>query len=347
MVRQGDILVSTANSKELVGKAALVRTLPMRATFGAFVTVLRPRTGTCPEFLWRYLQSPAARRFHFLTSSNTTGISNLRVSDLLAAPMPHVPLPEQRRIAALLDEQMAIVERARVAARTAREAAASMEHAHLRQVFHGICPLAADASARPAPPGWRWRILTDLARLETGHTPSRSRPDWWGGPIPWLALPDIRRLDGRTAERTLESTNAEGIANSAARILPAGTVVLSRTASIGFVTVLGREMATSQDFVNWVCGPELEPWFLAHLLRASRQFLLFVGSGAVHKTVYFPTVEAFRVCVPDVEVQRRIVTLLGERLAQTARVTASLDAELERLDALPSSLLRLAFSEGA
>ena len=95
----------------------------------------------------------------------------------------------------------------------------------------------ADCGDPPA--GWKWRPLSSLARLETGHTPSRRVPEWWGGDIPWLALPDIRELDGRVALKTLETTNALGLANSSARLLPKDTVCLSRTASVGFVTVLG------------------------------------------------------------------------------------------------------------
>lgn len=110
--------------------------------------------------------------------------------------------------------------------------------------------LSAGRPGDEAPAGWRWLRLTDLARLETGHTPSRSHPEWWGGPIPWISLADVRELDGKVAQDTIEHTNEEGIANSSARPLPEGTVVLSRTASVGFVTIMGRPMATSQDFVN-------------------------------------------------------------------------------------------------
>ena len=145
-----------------------------------------------------------------------------------------------------------------------------------------VNPLSAGRPGRQAPPGWRWFRLTDLARLETGHTPSRSHPEWWGGPIPWISLADIRELDGKVAQDTLETTNEQGIANSSARLLPEGTVVLSRTASVGFVTIMGRPMATSQDFVNWVCGPELYPHFLAYLLRGSRAYIRSLSSGAIN-----------------------------------------------------------------
>ncbi|WP_417745002.1 restriction endonuclease subunit S [Rosistilla oblonga] len=108
-----------------------------------------------------------------------------------------------------------------------------------------IVPLTVDPLPKPGPIGWSWRKLNKIAKLESGHTPSRSRPDWWGGDVPWLALPDIRKLDGQYVDDTIEHTNAEGLANSSARLLPKGTVCLSRTASVGYVTILNRPMATS------------------------------------------------------------------------------------------------------
>lgn len=74
---------------------------------------------------------------------------------------------------------------------------------------------------------------------------------------------------------------------------------------MGFVTVMGRPMATSQDFVNWVCGPEIDPFFLAFLLRVSRNYIRSLSSGAVHQTVYVPTVQAFDVCIPHFQSKKR------------------------------------------
>lgn len=211
--------------------------------------------------------------------------------------------------------------------------------------FASQVPFSGQSPPEPPVLGWTWRLLTDLARLETGHTPSRSRPDWWGGDIPWIALPDIRRLDGQIAMTTAETTNAEGIAHSSARVLPKDTVVMSRTASVGFVTRMGRSMATSQDFVNWVCGPDLDPEFLMHLLIRSRDEIRALSSGAIHKTVYFPTVKAFRVCVARIEEQRRIAAELRERLAAIDAMEASIRAERAAIEAIPAALLRRAFGD--
>jgi type I restriction enzyme S subunit len=212
---------------------------------------------------------------------------------------------------------------------------------------HPFIPLTTSSRKQQPPDGWRWCQLTDLARLESGHTPSRSRPDWWGGDIPWIALPDIRALDGKVAMTTIESTNPDGIANSAARVLPAGTVVLSRTASVGFVTIMGRPMATSQDFFDWVCGPELDPLFLMFLFQASRGYFRSLASGATHKTVYFPTAEALQVCVPLLGEQRRIAALLQDQMAAAERARAAAEARLEAAQVLPAAIVRSVFLDSA
>jgi type I restriction enzyme S subunit len=191
--------------------------------------------------------------------------------------------------------------------------------------------------------GWRWHRLTDLARLATGHTPSRQRAEYWTGEVPWIQLADIRALDGREAFDTSEHTNELGIENSAAVLLPKGTVCMSRTASVGFVTIMGRPMATSQDFVNWVCGPELDPSFLMHLLIACRKPIRDLGSGAVHHTIYFPTVEKFSICAPSLPEQRRIAELLRKQMTGVGKARAAVEEELNAINALPSAFLREAF----
>ena len=211
-----------------------------------------------------------------------------------------------------------------------------------------MIPLTTESRPPEPPPGWRWVLLTDLARLESGHTPSRRHPEWWDGDIPWLALPDIRAVDCAVVQRTAETINAAGIANSSARILPEDTVALSRTASVGFVTIFGRPMATSQDFVCWVCGSRLRPRFLMHLLHASRDYVRGLASGAIHKTVYVPTVKAFRVCIPSMEEQERVVAELDQQLDAAARMRAAA-AQCRAFcgEILSCELSRVFFGEGA
>lgn len=250
----------------------------------------------------------------------------------------------QRELAQRTHEEFSLMERARDGVRHQCDCADALHASLLRDAFVSITPIRSGSPDGSTPPGWSWKQITSVARLESGHTPSRQHPEWWGGDVPWLALPDIRALDGKLAYETTEYTNDLGIANSSARILPPQTVVMSRTASVGFVTIMGRHMATSQDFVNWVCGPELDPFFLAYALRASRDYIRGLASGAVHKTIYMPTLHSLQVRMPPIAEQRRIVAGLNARFAEADRLRTALTARLKQIEALPATILRSVFT---
>lgn len=204
--------------------------------------------------------------------------------------------------------------------------------------------LAVGSPFTPAPRGWQWTPLTALARLESGHTPSRKHPEYWNGTIPWLGIKDARANDGGSIHQTLETINERGIQNSSARILPAQTVCLSRTASVGYVVVMGRPMATSQDFLNWVCSSDLDPHFLKYLLIAEGNGLLRFASGAVHQTIYFPEAKAFHICHPPLREQQRIVALLNNAFAFISAAKANAERNLKNARDLFESHLDAVFS---
>ncbi len=127
------------------------------------------------------------------------------------------------------------------------------------------------------PSQWQAGRIRYVARLESGHTPSRQHPEYWSDcVIPWFTLADVWQLrDGsmKYVSETTEKISELGLANSAARLLPKDTVILSRTASVGFTGILERPMATSQDFVNWICGSRIMPEYLWYVFRGMRQEL--------------------------------------------------------------------------
>jgi type I restriction enzyme S subunit len=182
---------------------------------------------------------------------------------------------------------------------------------------------------KKAPPGYEWRALASVARLETGHTPSRKKPEYWGGDVPWIGIRDATGNHGRVIHATNENTNPLGISNSSARILPADTVCLSRTASVGYVVVMGRPMATSQDFVNWVCSDELNPHYLKYALLSEQRALRMFAVGSVHSTIYFPEVKAFHLCMPSRKVQDAVAATLGaldDKIELNRKMNATLEA---------------------
>lgn len=165
--------------------------------------------------------------------------------------------------------------------------------------------------------------IRKVARLGTGHTPSRSVEAYWGSAectIPWLTLADVWQLrDGSVSvmHETKEKISPLGLANSAAVRRPAGTVAFSRTASVGFSCILGVDMATSQDFVTWTCGPKLDPRYLLWVLRAERDDILRRTQGSTHKTIYMPDIEQLTIPLPTLDEQRRIVEYLD---GETTRI---------------------------
>src|SRR6266850_1826166 len=196
-------------------------------------------------------------------------------------------------------------------------------------VIPGDFALSVGRPEKLAPTGWKWTALSDVARLETGHTPSRKHPEYWDGDVPWIGIRDATENHGRVINDTLQHTNELGIANSSARILPKNTVCLSRTASVGYVVVMGRPMATSQDFVNWVCSGALDYRFLKYVLLAERSAFLRFASGTTHQTIYFPEVKAFHVCLPPINEQREIAHVLGaldDKIELNWRMNETLEA---------------------
>jgi type I restriction enzyme S subunit len=194
------------------------------------------------------------------------------------------------------------------------------------ELIPGDCGLSINDPHSPLPRGWEWAPLIRLARLESGHTPSRSRPDWWGGDVPWIGLVDARLHNNGVIHETLQTTNSEGLANSAARLLPKGTVCFSRTASVGYVVIMGRPMATSQDFVNWVPTEAIASEWLQLVMIAERPAIGRFSKGAVHQTIYYPAWLSMHIALPPLAEQHRIVAKVKELMALCDALEASLAA---------------------
>ncbi|MEV6980481.1 restriction endonuclease subunit S [Sphaerisporangium sp. NPDC051017] len=182
---------------------------------------------------------------------------------------------------------------------------------------------------------WPTVPIRYVASLGTGHTPSRQHPEYWENcTVPWITLADVWQLrDGTrdTITETKEKISRLGMANSAAVLHQSGTVILSRTASVGFSAIMGRDMATSQDFATWTCGPQLDPRFLLQALRAMAPDLRRVAAGSTHKTIYMPDIEQLRIPLPAMEEQRRIAAFLDAEIARIARMESLQQAVLAKL----------------
>lgn len=200
------------------------------------------------------------------------------------------------------------------------------------------------------PAHWRVNRTKFAARLRSGHTPSRQHPEYWQDcTIPWFGLADVWQIrDGQTeyVSQTAEKISELGLANSSARLLPKGTVMLSRTASVGFSTIMGVDMATTQDFVNWVCGPTLRPEYLLYVFRSMQQEFRRLTMGSTHQTIYMPDVERFSTPIPPVSEQNQIVAFIRKETSRIDRLVAKKEQLINLLQQKRTALIARAVTTG-
>ena len=108
-LRESDILVSTANSWNLVGKCCWVPPLDYDATAGGFISILRAEpTKVFPRYLYYWFNSETTQRSVRHCGRATTNISNMSFERCESIMVPLPPLSEQKRIADILDKADAI-----------------------------------------------------------------------------------------------------------------------------------------------------------------------------------------------------------------------------------------------
>ena len=139
-VEPHDIVMSMANSRELVGKVAMIGAeLKQRTTFGGFLGVLRPVLIE-PRFVMVLLRTPHARSTLIDSASQTTNIANVSLGKLRPLPFAIPPLAEQKRIVAKVDELMALCDRLE-----AQQADAESAHVQFVQALLDSLTQASDA----------------------------------------------------------------------------------------------------------------------------------------------------------------------------------------------------------
>jgi type I restriction enzyme S subunit len=163
------------------------------------------------------------------------------------------------------------------------------------------------------PSGWKYDLLDKFATRCSGHTPSKSFPEYWDGGIKWISLADSFRLDKGYVYETDKEISKAGIANSSAELHPAETVVLSRDAGIGKSGVMAVPMAVSQHFIAWKCDntEKLNSWFLYNWLQLNKAEFERQAVGSTIKTIGLPYFKKLKIAVPPYTEQKKIAQILS------------------------------------
>ena len=351
----GDLIVTkSSGSADHIGKTTIVdtRIAAMKCCYSNFMQRLRVSADHVPRFFWYFMNSRAGREQLVMSSSTTTGLGNLNGSILASTNFPLAPPAEQRAVANFLDRETAKIDALVAKKERLIELRREKRTALItRAVTRGLDPNVPmkDSGVEwlgDIPAHWEVKKTKFAAALRSGHTPSRQKAEYWKDcTIPWFGLADVWQIrDGHVEEvhETAEKISEIGLVNSAANLLPMGTVILSRTASVGFSAVLGVDMATTQDFVNWTCGPTLQPTYLLYVFRAMRPELRRLTMGSTHQTIYMPDVARFSTPVPPLLEQDRIVGFIRKETTAIDTLLTKIGQAIDLLNELRTALISAA-----
>jgi len=296
LLKDGDLLFARQSLVlEGAGKCSIFLRDDEAVTFESHVTRVRlDPTKADPSFYFYYLQSHHGRAAIRGIVEQGAGASGIRGSDLLSLDVLWCPLPEQRAIAGILDSLDDKIELNRQMAATLEE----MARAIFKSWFIDFDPVRAKAEGRPTnlppevdalfpgslsdsglgaiPDGWRIGSIAELADIGGGSTPSTKSPEFWDGDHAWATPKDLSKLSHPVLLQTERRITDAGLRSISSGLYPAGTVLMSSRAPIGYLAISEIPLAVNQGFI--ALRPKIENgsvfllnWLQSHMDEVHRR----------------------------------------------------------------------------
>ncbi len=337
----GDVVFNNTNSTELVGKSAYFSGYDEPVVFSNHFTRLRATETECDSaYLAFWLHNLWNAKVFEEICNKWIGQSAVKPDRLFKLEIPLPPLPKQKRIAAILTERLAAVERARKASLARLEAARALPAAYLREVFE-----SEEAK------GWPIRKVGDIAQVSGGiqKTPARNPVKHFR---PYLTVRNVQRgyFDLSQVEQ-FEISEAE---LKRYRLEDKDILIVEGNGSPSHI---GRNALFEADGQEWIhqnhiirvridqneCLPDFASAYL-NSGGGKAQMLEKAETTSGLYTLSTSKVSALELPVPSLSLQERSISALKthrEEIAQLSNVAAEEKAAIELL---PASLLRQAFS---
>ncbi len=231
------------------------------------------------------------------------GFANLRL------PLP--TLEEQRRIGDFLDEQVALLNRA-IELRQGESLLREQRRSSALAGRFGVGEYLLDVleGRRGNKHDWPSRKLGRVLRSTlTGGTPSTDHAAFWAqydeSGVPWVSIGDM--VEGGTTTTTAKRLTADGVAQCGLVPAPPGTVLFAMYASVGKTSLLGQRAVWNQAILGLVPVVSLLPRYLLYWLELVRPVLPAIARSATQDNLNAEQVKAFRLPLPTVEDQSRLV----------------------------------------
>lgn len=330
-VYPGDVLLNITGAS--IGRVCVVPDNVTPANVNQHVTIIRGDSSFIPHFLSFYISRPEFQKFIFDSQAGATRqaltkgmIENFRI------PLP--PLAEQKRIVAILNQQMAAVEQALQAAQTQLEVAQALPSTYLRQVFDS-----------PEASKWPQKTLGDVCGHITDGT--HHTPTYVSSGVPFLSVKDIR-------ETGISFDNCQYISKEEhgrliQRCQPEqGDVLYTKVGTTG----IAKSIDIERDFSIFVSvallklKAEIKPEYLQEVLNSplGRKQAEDLTQGMANRNLVIKDIRKIRIPVPSISQQEQIVAKITEQKLITQRLIQTSQGQLNTIEKLPATLLRRAFN---
>lgn len=283
-VRSGDLMISKIDARK-GANALLPSELDRAVVTGDFLSYAVDESIVTPAYLDLWVRQP---EFADLCDTISGGTTNRVRMDVHRFPLLTLPIPsleEQRRVVDLISAVDEVVAGAQLTAETAFRAYAA-RGSQLRSGEDAVQPLSAL-----------------VAKARSGATPSRKRPELYGGEIPWVKSGEVA---GEVIYSTSETITDEALGASSAWLVPAGAVLVAMYgATAAQVGRLGIPAATNQAVLALVPDEGVDGDFLYHLLRSDSERLKSLATGAAQPNLSKGVIMRQEYAIPPLDEQRK------------------------------------------
>ena len=190
---------------------------------------------------------------------------------------------------------------------------------------------------------FRRYAISEIGDIISGATPKTTVPDNFGGEIPWLTPADLSGYTGKYISHGARNLTRQGYDSCSTHLMPAGTVLLSSRAPIGYVAISKNEICTNQGFKSIVPKTFVNSEFLYYQLKSLKNTLQNLGSGTTFKELSAKKLATVQVVIPSLEEQKSIVSKIEELFSRLDASVAELQTAKEKLKVYRQAVLKEAF----
>ena len=158
---------------------------------------------------------------------------------------------------------------------------------------------------------WTEVAIGEIADIVGGATPSTKDPDNFGGDIPWLTPKDLSGPHDRYIACGERNLTQQGLDGCSAKLLPAGAVLLSTRAPVGYVAIAKNPIATNQGFRSLIPRDGVFGEYLYYWLSVNTEELERHSSGSTFRELSGTALKSIKLRLPPMGEQRRIAGVLG------------------------------------